>query len=78
MTQVDIESESETAQNLSIIFDGALDEEFLVGAEYADTVAEWVIELLRDTNPRGEWEVSIHRDNPDDPERLFYCSNFQE
>lgn len=78
MTQIDIESESEYSLLLSIIFEGALDEEFNVGSDYASTVADWVVELLRDQYPTKEWEVMLNTDNPYGSEQLYYCSNFQE
>lgn len=59
LDRIDLESEADDAYLLSVIIDGALDEEFCVGQPYAANVADWVAELLRETVDTAFWEVTL-------------------
>jgi hypothetical protein len=76
MTVVDLESEAEDSLDISITFEGALDEEFAVGAEYGSTVLDWIRELMWDTYPKDFWEVELSRESGDgSSERLDYAAS---
>jgi hypothetical protein len=57
--KVKLESEAEDAYQVSVIFEGALDEEFAVDQPYAVNICDWIGELLFETCDTPFWEVIL-------------------
>ena len=75
------ESELEKLDNwyeISVIFEGALDEEFYVVTDYEVNIADWVAETCRDEHEKSQdklgWSVTVFRadtGDDDDPTVIY-------
>jgi len=55
-----LELETSDEVTISIIWEGALDEEFDMAYSYAVNVADWIAELLYETYPdNSDWEILV-------------------